>query len=294
MRYLITGGTGLLGTQLINDWLEEGHEVINMSRSGRPSNRKGLTQMKWDGKAIPAEVRDIDVVVNMAGANVGQRWSDSYKKMIMDSRVNSTRACVEFIKNQEKAPRVFISASGINFYGDNFNEIKSEDDPGGDGFLSGVCQAWENEAWHAPIRTICLRISPVLSTEGGPLEKLITPYKMFVGGPTGTGDQGFSWIHLDDLVEATHFLIKHESAEGPFNLTAPEHVTNRQFSKALGNALSRPSFFRLPKGILELIFGEMSVILWGGTIASCDKLTQAGYQFKFPQLKAAFSDLLDN
>ena len=292
MRYLITGGTGLVGGKLIKQLLEQGHEVVNMSRSGRPSGREGLVQLKWDGKSIPEQVRDIDVVVNLAGANIGQRWTESYKKVILSSRVHATRACVEFIEGQENKPSVFISASGVNYYGNTFDKVKTESDPLGSGFLSEVCGAWEEEAVKASIRTITLRISPVLSTEGGPLEKLLVPYKMFVGGPTGEGDQGFSWIHLDDLVRAIHFFAANDATSGPYNLTAPGHITNREFATALGKALSRPSFFRLPKPVLNLIFGEMAVVLWGGTLASSDKLRSAGFEFEFPEIKEALADLL--
>ncbi len=294
MRYLITGGTGLVGSQLIDELLAGGHEVVNMSRSGRPSGREGLLQLKWNGKAIPAEVKNIDVVINLAGASIAKRWTEAYKKIVLESRINSTQACVDFIEVQENKPKVFLSASGINYYGSDFSEPKTEDDDPGVGFLSEVCQEWEKPLEKSSIRTIALRISPVLSTKGGPLEKLLTPFKMFVGGPTGSGDQGFSWIHLDDLVGAIHFLVDHETASGPFNMTAPEHITNRQFASAIGKAINRPSFFRLPKFALETIFGDMSVVLWGGTMGSSEKIRQAGYQFKFPTVKEAMADLLQD
>ena len=293
MKYLITGGSGLVGTHLINALLKDGHQVVNLSRSARSSDREGLTQLQWDGKSIPAEAGAIDVVVNLAGANVGKRWTDSHKKMIMDSRVNGTRACANFINTADHKPSVFISASGTNYYGDDDTKPKTEKDGAGDGFLSKVCSAWEAEAHKAETRTVILRIPPVLATDGGPLEKLLTPFKMFVGGPTGSGDQAFPWVHIEDMVRAIRFFSGNNATEGPYNMAAPEIATNKQFSKLLGKALGRPSFFRIPKFMLELLFGEMSVVLWGGLVIKSDKIQQAGFEFKFPRLKEAFSDLLD-
>lgn len=292
MRFLITGGSGLVGSHLIPQLLEEGHEVFNLSRSSKGDAVKGLSQVKWDGKSVPGTVPPVDVVINLAGASVGQRWNDSYKKTIMDSRVDATRACVDYIQRCEPKPQSFLSASGINFYGDHFPQTRKESDPVGEGFMAEVCGAWEAEAMKSPIRTVRMRIAPVLSQDGGPLEKLLTPYKLFVGGPVGSGDQGFPWIHLDDLVRGIHFFFNNPKTEGAYNLTAPRQDTAGSFAKELGNALNRPSFFRLPKAILQLVFGEMSVILWGGGFASADKMVQAGFPFKFPNLKDAFADLV--
>ena len=294
MRYLITGGTGLVGSKLIPELVAEGNEVVNLSRSGMPSGMKGWENVKWDGKSVPGSVKGIDVVVNLAGANVGSRWSESYKKTILQSRIDSTQACVNFIKAQENKPQLFLSASGTNYYGDDYDTVKTEADGPGEGFLSEVCQTWEASAEGAGIRTITMRIAPVLSLDGGPLEKMATPFKMFVGGPTGSGDQGFPWIHIDDLVAAMHFFIAESSLEGPFNLSAPPQNTNREFASAIGRALNRPSFFRLPKFMLKTIFGEMSVVLWGGGKVKPAKLLEAGYQFKFPNLDAAMGNIFSD
>lgn len=292
MKYLITGGSGLVGSKLISELLEDGHHIINLSRGKRQSDRDGLEEVTWDGKSIPESVGQVDVVLNLAGASVGKRWTDAYKKTIMDSRVWSTRACVNYINSQEPKPKVFISASGINYYGDLHTKPKSEDDPVGDTFLADVCKAWEVEAEKSTIRTVMMRISPVLDTEGGPLEKLLTPYKMFVGGPTGEGSQGFAWIHLDDMVRAIRFFTGHPKTEGPYNLAAPDMITNKQFANTLGGALNRPSFFRLPKFVLKTIFGEMSTVLWGGLFIKSDKIREAGFEFKFPTINEALTDLL--
>jgi len=292
MKYLITGGSGLVGSKLITELLDDGHAVINLSRGKRNSKRKGLVEVQWDGKSIPTEVGAVDVVINLAGANVGKRWTDAYKKIILDSRIWSTRACAEYINRQENKPEVFLSASGINYYGDLDQKPKSENDPAGTTFLADVCKAWEAEAEKANTRTVTMRISPVLDTEGGPLEKLITPYKMCVGGPTGEGSQGFAWIHLEDMVRAIRFFTGHPKTEGPYNLAAPDMITNKQFAKALGSALNRPSFFRLPKFVLQTIFGEMSAVLWGGLFVTSDKLRDHGFEFRFPTIKEALVDIV--
>lgn len=284
----------MVGSNFISQLVAEGHEVVNMSRSNKDSGMTGWQNLKWDGRAIPEGVKDIDVVVNLAGANIGQRWTESYKKTVLDSRVNATRACVDFINSQENKPKVFISASGSNFYGDNYRGIKTEEDGPGEGFLSGVCQAWEAEAEKSDTRTILMRIAPVLSLEGGPLEKLVTPYKMLVGGPTGSGDQGFPWIHLKDLLAAMHFFVENESTEGPYNLSAPQQVSNSEFAKALGKAMNRPSFFRIPKFALQLIFGEMSVVLWGGGNTKPAKLLSEGFHFDFPTIDEALAEIFQD
>lgn len=292
MKYLITGGSGLVGSNLIKALLNDDHEVINLSRSARSSDQKGLQQVKWDGSSIPEEVGSVDVVVNLAGANVGQRWTESHKKLIYSSRVQSTRACVKYINQQVDKPKVFLSASGTNYYGDDDTKPKTEVDEAGTGFLSKVCKAWEDEANKADIRTVIMRIPPVLSTEGGPLEKLLTPFKLFVGGPTGSGNQSFPWVHIEDMVRVIRFFSGRTSTQGPYNLAAPDIVSSKRFSSTLGKVLHRPSFMRIPKFALKAIFGEMSVVLWGGLAIKSDKLREEGFEFKFPTLKDALVDLL--
>lgn len=294
MRYLITGGTGLVGGNLIPQLVGEGHEVINLSRSGRPSGMEGWENVKWDGTAVPPGIEDIDVVINLAGANVGKRWTEGYKKTIMESRVNATRACVDFINAQAQKPQVFLSASGTSYYGMDYEGTKVESDGLGAGFLAEVCEAWEAEAEKADVRTVIMRISPVLSMEGGPLEKMATPFKMFIGGPTGNGKQGFPWIHLDDLLAAIRFFVLNPETEGPFNLAAPQIISNKVFATAIGKAMGRPSFFKVPKFVLKAVFGEMSIVLWGGNSVTPEKLKNAGFKFNFPKIDLALQDIFAN
>lgn len=293
MKILITGGSGFVGSHLIPFLLEKGHEVINLSRSKRDGSHPSLVEAQWDGKSIPASLGPVDVVINLAGAGVGDhRWTADYKKKIMQSRLSVTGACKEFIQASAIKPKVFISASGYNFYGDYYQGIKDEADGPGEGFLSGVCQGWEKAAEGAGVRTVLLRTSVVLGKEDGPLAQMLTPFKWFVGGPLGDGKQGFPWIHIRDMVLAIYHCVNNEQIEGPVNMVSPEKIDNRNFAKTLGQTMGRPAIFRLPKWLLNTVFGEMSVILWGGGLVDCRVLNESGYTFQYPKLKPALENLL--
>jgi uncharacterized protein (TIGR01777 family) len=293
MRVLITGGTGLIGRKLIESLLKDGHQVVNLGRGERPKNPEGVTHVKWDGKTVPDSVGDIDAVVNLAGASIaGQRWSAPYKQVLMNSRVDATLACTEFIQNASHKPGVFISASGFNYYGDLVESEVTENSPAGSGFLSEICRAWEAATADSGVRTVLLRTAVVLDPNDGPLAKMLPAYKLMVGGPTGTGDQGFPWIHIDDMVSAIRFAMENPNIEGPVNMAAPNLITSQEFSNALAKALNRPNFFRLPKPLLEVVFGEMAVVLWGGAFVLPNVLKNEGFQWKYPEIGAALKELL--
>lgn len=293
MKILITGGSGFVGSHLIPLLLEKGHEVVNLSRSNRTSKNPKLVEAQWDGRSIPSSLGPVDAVINLAGAGVGDhKWTPAYKEKIMQSRLSVTGACKEFILSATQKPKVFISASGYNFYGDYYEGTKDELDGPGTGFLSGVCQQWEKAAEGAGVRTVLLRTSVVLGKEDGPLAQMITPFKWFIGGPLGDGKQGFPWIHIRDMVLAIYHCVNNAQIEGPVNMVAPEKLNNRQFADTLGDALGRPSFFRLPKWVLNTVFGEMSVILWGGGLVDCRVLSESGYAFHYPKLEGALENLL--
>lgn len=293
MRYLITGGTGLVGRNLIQSLTQDGHAIVNLSRSAKPSTNPLVQNLQWDGKKVPDGVGDVDVIVNLAGASIaGQRWTDSYKSLLMRSRVDATQACRDFIRQAAYKPSVFISASGYNYYGSLFTDTKDETAGKGDGFMAEICDQWEKASQGSGVRTVNMRISVVLDPQDGPLAKMMPAYKFFVGGPTGTGKQGFPWIHIADMVAAIRFIADTPGISGPVNLAAPIATTAQQFSDAVAKVLGRPNFFRLGKGALELIFGELSVVLWGGGFVQPKVLLDHGFQFKHKEILPALQDLL--
>ncbi len=293
MKYLITGGTGLVGRKLIDSLLADGHEVHNLGRgSAKGPKPDRLHYHQWDGKVVPVAVPAVDVVVNLAGASIGQRWSEAYKKLLVSSRVDATKACAAFLKLHPKPGQTFISASGFNYYGDLLESPVTEASPPGDSFMSSICQQWEQATEGTQARTATLRIAVVLDKNDGPLAKMMTPYKFGVGGPIGNGRQGFPWIHIDDLIAVIRFVAENENISGPVNVVAPEAIRQRDFAAALGKAMRRPSFFRLPKWLVKLVFGEMSVVLWGGAFVLPKVLQSKGFKWKFPAIDAALGDLL--
>lgn len=294
MKWLVTGGTGLVGRRLIASLLTDGHEVYNLGRGKLAATQQGVHYHQWDGKKVPDSVPAMDVVVNLAGASVGKRWSEDYKKRLISSRVDATRACVEFLKSKPKDGQVMLSASGFNYYGDLLESPVTERSPAGDGFMSQICKQWEAAAQGSAARTVTMRIAVVLDKEDGPLAKMLTPYKLFIGGPVGSGQQGFPWIHLDDLVGAIRFLAVNPNISGPVNLVAPQAIQQREFAKALGRSMGRPSLFRLPKWILQLVFGEMSVVLWGGAFVEPRVLKDKGFVWKFPEINSALQDIMQH
>jgi uncharacterized protein len=292
MKYLITGGTGLVGRHLIADLLKDGHEVHNLGRGkGRPG-AQGLHHHQWDGKAVPETVPTVDVVVNLAGASVGQRWTEKSKAVMVSSRVDATRACADYLKRHSQPGQVFLSASGFNYYGDLLETPVTESSPPGDGFMAEICKQWEAAAQGTPARTVVMRIAVVLDKEDGPLARMLTPYKFFIGGPVGSGKQGFPWIHVEDLVRGIRFLAEKSEISGPVNMVAPQAIQQKEFARTLGKVMGRPSFFRIPKGVLKLVFGDMSVILWGGAFVEPKVLKTHGFQWKYPEIKGALQQLL--
>jgi uncharacterized protein len=292
MKYLITGGTGLVGRRLIQGLLADGHEVHNLGRGAGAPGKSGLHHHQWDGKSVPASVPRVDVVVNLAGASVGKRWTEAHKRLILSSRVDATRACAAYLERNTSPGQVFISASGFNYYGDLPAGPVDEDSPTGSGFLAKVCREWEAAAEGTAARTVKLRIAVVLDKTDGPLARMITPYKLFIGGPVGSGKQGFPWIHLDDLVGAIRFLAENDHVSGPVNLVAPQAIRQKDFARALGRVLNRPSLMRLPKWVLQLVFGEMSAVLWGGAFVEPKVLKAHDFQWKHPEIGGALRDLM--
>ncbi|HUO86864.1 MAG TPA: TIGR01777 family oxidoreductase [Thermoanaerobaculia bacterium] len=299
-RVIVTGGSGLIGRPLVDGLAADGHEVIVLSRAPERVDRlpAGARAVGWDAESADGwgELADgAGGIVHLAGESLADwPWSDEKKRAIRDSRVRSSLAVLEAIRRAAVAPRVLLQASGVNYYGDTGDRVIDEEEPPGEGFLPEVCVEWEastEEVEQRGVRRALLRTAMVLSTEGGALPKLALPFKLFVGGPTGRGDHWMPWIHRTDQVAAIRFLLADEAAAGPFNLAAPQPVTNRELSRQLAHALRRPGWFPVPKTALRLALGEMADMLLVSLRVVPGRLENLGFRFRFPTLTQALADL---
>jgi len=282
MKVLISGSTGLVGKHLSAALKSKGFEVVSAGRTDFASGAAALAE----------KVNKVEVVVNLAGAPVVARWSEAYKKEIEDSRFQTTALLTEAIALATKKPRLFISTSAVGIYpdGEVFTEANARV---GDDFLAKVCTAWEARAMKAAKETkvAIFRLGIVLAADGGALQKMLLPFKMGLGGPIATGKQGFSWIHINDLVNAYLFVIE-KQLQGVFNLTSPRPTDNATYTRALGKVLHRPVFMPIPAFALKLVFGEGALMLTSGQKAIPENLIKAGFVFEHPDIEEALADLL--
>ncbi len=301
MKIAVTGASGVIGRALCTRLTEAHHTVVALVRSpGRGSTPSAGEVVVWEALSGPpsAEALDgCDAVVHLAGAPVAAgRWTARRKKLIRDSRVVGTRNLVEALSLCQKPPRVLVSGSAIGYYGSSGDQVLDETSPAGDGFLAEICRQWEIEAQRAAqwgVRVVLLRTGLVLSLDGGALPRILPPFQMFVGGPLGSGSQWMSWIHIRDEVESIVYALETESLQGPVNLSAPNPVTNEQFSRTLARVLGRPALFRVPSLILRILLGEMAEsILLGGQRVLPAGLQQAGYSFHYSDLESSLQDLI--
>lgn len=293
MRILITGGTGFIGSALARELRDEGHDVIITTRQ-RSDSADRLTWNPPD--LIPSEIiSKIDAVINLAGEPIApERWTEERKKRMMSSRVDTTRALVESMKNAGTRPKVLISASAVGYYGPHGDEVITEDSPPASDFLAGVCRAWEEEALKAEesgARVVLVRIGGVLEKDGGILKQMTAQFNFMMGGPVGDGTQWFSWIHRDDIVGIIKFALLNDSISGPVNGTAPAPVTNLTFSTALGKAMKRPSYVSIPAFVIKMALGELADVLLTGQRVVPEKALKAGYEFKHPEIKEALKTI---
>ena len=298
MKVLISGSTGLIGSALASFLTNAGHDVLRLVRSAPKSDG---SEVHWDpesGRIDNAGLEGMDAVVHLAGENIGAgRWTRDRKARIFDSRVKGTRLLCESLANLAQPPKVLVSASAIGYYGDRDEEILNEGSISGFGFLAEVCIEWEiatEPLAQTEIRVVNLRMGIVLSLEGGPLEKMLPPFKMGVGGILGNGRQYMSWISLDDAVGGIHHALVTDSLQGPVNNVAPHPVTNREFTKTLGRVLRRPTLFPLPSFGLRLMFGEemANELFLSSTRVEPVRLLETGYAFQHPELESALRHVL--
>jgi hypothetical protein len=289
MKILITGGTGFIGTPLSLELRNSKHTVVVTTRR-RSDSKEKLTWNPPD--LIPLDViSNFDAVINLAGEPIAPgRWTKERKELILTSRTSTTRALVDSIKNAKKKPKALISASAIGYYGAHGDEHLTEDTAAANDFLADVCKQWEAEALRAKefgVRVVLVRIGGVLESDGGALPQMMVPFKFFLGGPLGSGKQWFSWVHRDDVVGIIKYALDNDNISGPVNATAPNPVTNTEFSAALGNALKRPSWLAVPGFIVKSTFGELGSVLLTGQRVFPEKALKAGYQFKYTAVKDA-------
>ncbi|WP_043682425.1 TIGR01777 family oxidoreductase [Streptomyces xylophagus] len=289
-RIAVTGASGLIGSALVRSLTADGHEVVRLVRRAA----KGADEVCWDpeGQYVDAAALDgCDAVVNLAGAGVGDhRWTDAYKKTVRDSRVLGTAALAEAVAALDRPPRVWVNGSAIGFYGETGDRAVDEDAPPGDGFLPSLCVEWEEATTpvqEAGVRTVFARTGLVVAREGGAWAKLFPLYKAGLGGRFGDGRQYWSFVALHDEVAAIRHLIDTEGLAGPFNLTAPNPLTNREISAAMGRVMRRPSLFTVPAPALKLVLGEMSGDVLGSQRVLPKRLLESGFTFAFPEIEGA-------
>ena len=293
MNILITGGTGFIGSALSRELVNSGHKVIIASRRKSPPKLENIEIVRWDIQTpLSSEIMSgIDAVINLAGESlISGRWTKKRKERIMSSRVNTTRLLVESMKNANPKPKVLISVSAVGYYGPHGDEYVTEDFPPASDFLAEVCKAWEKEALKAQelgVRVVITRFGVVLESDGGALSKMAIPFKFFLGGHLGSGQQWFSWVHREDIIGFMKYALENESVSGHFNLTSPQPVTNKEFCSALGKALNRPSWFHVPAFMIKLTLGEVGKVLLTGQRVLPEKALKAGYQFKYPEINEA-------
>ena len=297
MRVLVSGASGLLGSALVPTLIAGGHTVTRLVRS---APRPGQDEIPWNPAArsigTPA-LEGFDAVVHLAGDNIASgRWTAAKKASIRNSRVQGTTVLCEALAQLVKPPKVLLSASAIGYYGDRGETTLREESSPGRGFLAEVCQAWETATAPAAqrgIRVVHLRFGMVLSPAGGALAKMLTPFRLGLGGVIGTGKQYMSWIALDDVLGAIHHALHTEALQGPVNVVAPSAVTNQEFTTTLGKVLRRPTRLPLPTFAVRLMFGEMGdALLLASTRVAPARLMASGYTFQYSELEKALQHLL--
>lgn len=297
-KIVITGASGFVGKALTKRLLDTGNEVVGMGTSPvHPFDGQmdGFTWVPSD-TTIPGNWQEYitraDIVINLAGRNIFKYWTKKYKQAIYDSRIKTTKNIVSALTGKGK--QTLLNASAVGIYGDCQDAVLTEGRPAGSGFLADVCIDWEKQAQLADekgVRVAVLRFGVVLGA-GGALEKMLLPFKMGAGGPLGSGQHWFPWIHIDDLMNALIFIVEHPEMSGAYNFTGPEPVRQKTFARTLGKCLNRPSFVPAPAAVIRVVMGELGASLLQSQKAVPDRLEKAGFQFRFVDVKAALTDLL--
>jgi len=294
-KVCISGATGFIGKKLVKLLSESDYHVVSLTRNPTKSV-KLLTDAK-EHISLKSEDMQIAVdgsfaVINLSGASIaGKRWSKKYKKVILESRTKTTSLLSEAINKSQNPPKVFVNASAVGIYKDEGDTYITEKSLTGNDFLAGVCKQWESDAFKSwdKCRVVTARTGIVLDKKGGALAKMLFPYKLFIGGPLGSGLQWMPWIHIDDVVRMYKWVLESDNINGPINFTAPAPVQMNDFAKSLGKILKRPSVFKVPSFLLKLLLGESSIIVLGGQRAVPQKAVESGFKFKHNDLEEALS-----
>ncbi len=301
-RIIITGATGLIGQHLYKKLSEKEYEIIILSTDTTKSKQlfpKANEHINWNVLLTDdglKSLKNIFAVIHLAGASIsGKRWSNKYKKTILNSRVSTTRELLSAFKKCVEKPEVFVSSSAIGYYGSSLTDEFDESSAAGKGFLADVCKQWETEAAKAvdlKMRYVGIRTGIVLANDGGALSKMILPYKLFIGGPIGSAKQWMSWIHIEDLINIYIEALENPELSGAINAASPNPVRMNEFSKTLGKILKRPAFFKVPSFIMKALLGEASSIILEGQKVLPLKLKTGNFHFRFSNLENAVNDLL--
>ncbi|MFF8091702.1 TIGR01777 family oxidoreductase [Streptomyces sp. NPDC016675] len=289
-RVVVAGASGLIGGAVARSLAADGHEVVRLVRHAP----RAADEVRWDpegGRVDAAGLDGCDAVVNLAGAGVGdRRWTDAYKTRIRSSRVHGTTALAEALAALDRPPRVFVNGSAIGFYGETGDRPVDESAPAGEGFLPSVCVEWEAAAAparHAGVRTVLVRTGLVVSRQGGAWGRLLPLFRAGLGGRLGDGSQYWSFVALHDEVAAIRHLMDRDDLSGPFNVTAPQPLTNREITAAMGRVLHRPTPFSVPAPVLRAALGEMSGDVLGSARVLPARLQESGFRFAFPEIDGA-------
>lgn len=298
MKIAIAGGTGFVGKALTELLINEGHHVFILSRNEKVSEHPNITFVPWLGNhPLPTQpLEGIDALVNLAGQTINTRWTKEMKQKIITSRLQATETIIKIIDTLKTKPKVLINASAIGYYGTSLHDVFDEKNttPGHD-FLAQTVVKWEQTAQQAEqlhVRTVLARFGVILGKEDGALPRMVLPYKLFVGGPLGSGKQWLSWVHIDDVTRMIYFAIQNEEIHGPMNVTSPNPKRMNEFGKELAAVLQRPHLLPAPAFALRLALGEMSILVLEGQHVKPTVALEHGYTFAFPNLKEALENIL--
>jgi hypothetical protein len=293
MRILVTGGTGFIGQALCPRLAAAGHEVVVLTRQSNPRLPKGVASSA--NRLDDVDAGSVDAVLNLAGEPIGDaRWTDARRRLLLESRVGTTSRLVQWMRAAKRPPRVLVSGSAVGYYGEQGDRLVTEDTKPTPGFTHDLCEAWEREADKASelgVRVCRVRIGVVLDRDGGALAKMLPAFRMGAGGRLGSGRHYFPWIHREDMAAICQWLLDNPRAKGAYNCSAPNPVTNAEFTKALGRAIGRPTVLPMPEAALKLLFGDLSELLLVSDRMVPRRLLDEGFEFLYPDLERALASI---